>query len=100
LCRTSYVNFDVHDFLDLRCKLVDKVIIMSDTEREHSDASPAKVNGIKGTSPTADGANDTGNDERPSQKPSFLKRLQTKLNLDLPSSLLMLKLVTPASFKR
>jgi hypothetical protein len=56
-----------------------------------------KVNGITETPATADAANHAEYDEPPSPRPGLLKRIQTKLNLDLPSSLLMLKSVAFAT---
>ncbi len=63
---------------------------MSDNDREHSDATSAKAeDGKAAAHPVSDG--DVETEEPKPPKAGLLKKIQTKLNLDLPTVLLMFK---------
>ena len=63
---------------------------MSDTEREHSD-SMTKAESSKDTLEAGQHGGFEAEEQQKPVKVGLLKKIQTKLSLDVPTSLLMLK---------
>jgi hypothetical protein len=91
--RVPYVNTDDTSFalsaFHLFLWLSQQRRGMADTDREHADAVPEAENGKTAPDTTSNGNVDF--DEPKPPKPSLLKKIQTKLGLDVPTVLLMLK---------